>query len=131
MFLFQGPYVHVAPPSAEFPSIKSTTVSNIINSPLDKIVAYPSSHEAAVSSAGYDAKKSSTLSIDEHLKLIESMGGPTSTMDPAYDAKRPDESWICVFCKRGTHVLVSLMFLFFVNIGAIIFIILLLLLLSL
>ena len=68
----------------------------MINSPLDAISPEQSS-----------GVKPEMAEAAEHRKLVAELGGPTSTMDPAYDARRPDESWFCVFCKRGTHVLVS------------------------
>ena len=86
-------------PSSEASSggLKTPTWSNVINSPLDQM--NPNEDNSS-------KLKSGGIDLDDHLKIIDSMGRPTSTMDPAYDAKRPDETWICVFCKRGTHVLV-------------------------
>ena len=79
-----GPYVHVEGGSA-VPSF-----SNVVNSCLD----------APSSSGGARA------GLDDHqmqAKAAQGQYGATSTLAPTYDAKRPDESWVCVFCKRSSH----------------------------
>ena len=46
-----------------------------------------------------------TSVVDEasHRILVDALGRPCSTSDPSYDSKRPDETWLCVFCHKGSH----------------------------
>ena len=79
-----GPYVHVEGDAA------SPTFSNVVNSSLDA----PLSSVVARSS------------LDDHnmqARAARGQFGPTSTLAASYDAKRPDETWVCVFCKRSSH----------------------------
>ena len=34
-------------------------------------------------------------------------GSHTTTLSSKYDARKPDESWLCVFCKRSSHYQVT------------------------
>jgi len=34
-------------------------------------------------------------------------GAHTTTLSSKYDARKPDESWHCVFCKRSSHYQVT------------------------
>ncbi len=73
-----GPIVHVVG------DIESPKWSGVINSPVE-------------------GKRQGVDDRDLHRRVSSGELGPTSTLDPAYDAKRPDTSWLCVFCKRPSH----------------------------
>jgi hypothetical protein len=36
-------------------------------------------------------------------RAVDSGVVPTCTLDPAYDARKMDDSWACVFCRRHSH----------------------------
>ena len=80
---YQGPFVVM-----DNKSVAEAKWSNVVNSPLD------------------DLKKSSSgrkKGVDDYEAREVNYGGPSSTLNPSYDAKKPDESWVCVFCKKGSH----------------------------
>ncbi len=35
-------------------------------------------------------------------------GSHSTTLSSKYDARKPDESWLCVFCKKSSHYQVRL-----------------------
>lgn len=63
-------------------------------------VVNPKSFSASPSSKGIQDRGISEI---EQRRRIEAIGGPTSSIAPGYDARKPDERWICVFCKRSSH----------------------------
>ena len=78
--------------------------------------AFPGPYVRVVSGADGALKSSSVVNgpqivprnmsvVDEasHRILVDALGRPSSANDPAYDSKRPDETWLCVFCHRGSH----------------------------
>ena len=77
---FPGPYVRVV--SGADGALKS---SNVVNGP--QIVP----------------RNMSVVDEAAHRILVDALGRPSSTNDPSYDSKRPDETWLCVFCHKGSH----------------------------
>lgn len=78
--------------------------------------AFPGPYVRVVSRADGALKSSSVVNgpqivprnmsvVDEaaHRILVDALGRPSSTNDPSYDSKRPDETWLCVFCQKGSH----------------------------
>ena len=78
--------------------------------------AFPGPYVRVVSRADGAHKSSSVVNgpqivpknksvVDEtaHRIVVDALGRPSSTNDPAYDSKRPDETWLCVFCHKGSH----------------------------
>ncbi len=82
---FGGPFVHVEGKA------KSPKWNNIINSSLDPLRP----------KEGSPSKKNGFDDRERQRRVSEF--GVTSTIDPAYDARRADQSWACIFCKRPTH----------------------------
>jgi hypothetical protein len=77
--LFPGPFVRVA---------EDKESSCVVNGPPESFI---------------NRNKSVVNEID-HRRRVDALGGPTCTIDPVYNAKQQDDSWLCVFCHKGSHV---------------------------
>jgi len=82
----KGPFVRVAG------NVESPQFTNVINSPSDALTAAEASKRGAP---------------DFEARVRVTGFGPTaatsSTLSSKYDPRTVDETWVCVFCQKGSH----------------------------
>lgn len=86
---FKGPFVRVAG------TLDNPTFVNVVNGPMDAL------------NAAEQKRKAASAELDIRVRAASAFGGAgnhqTSTLSNLYDSKIPDESWVCIFCSRGSH----------------------------